>query len=301
MMSHSFADAWNSAFHYKELPLTLSVFRILFGLLLSAEAIGLIKWGPDLFGCRGLILESQQARTWVGFIRRCNLFTLGQMGDSWIRAIFVAHTLACVCLAAGLFTKIAATAVFLNFASRSKHNWYVTQGGDNLAKFLSFLMIFSNAGTWLSLDALFNVTSMGAMREASTQWPQRLMQVQISIVYLRTAAWKLKAPEWIDGSASFYSLYKNPHWRWKSYPAILHSAAGVAAMTWSTLLIEVAAGTLLWLRETRYAAMIVVCVFHGAIEIALRLKHFQWLMVICMVLFVPSDVWLVSCPVAWLD
>ncbi len=279
--------AWNSFFHATDSPVSLAVFRIFFGLLLCIESVGLLRHGREVFGLQGLAPDSLTAVSNTFSIER-NLFRVTRdHADDWIPFMFVVYAVACVFLALGLFTKIAGFLIFLNFASRSKQNWYVIQGADNVAKFMSLLLVFSNAGAVLSLDALFRLPMMGATAAASSQWPQKLMQIQLGIIYLRTALWKLRDRSWIDGTAVFHALYRNPHARWDPMPPWLLSAPMIALMTWGTLVTEFAGGTLIWFRETRYVVIASLVFFHLSLEALLRLKYFQWMMVVCLLLFIP--------------
>ncbi len=284
---HTIAALWNSIFHSPDSPLSLAIFRIFFGLLLTYESIGLLKWGSDLFGTDGLALTKSPPMP-----GEANIFSFFGGSDSWVRMVFVIHTLNCVLVTVGLFTRIAALLIFVNFASRMKQNWFVIQGADNLAKFLSLLMIFSNAGALLSVDSLLHLSWTSGASVPSSQWAQRLMQIQVSIVYLRTVLWKLKIYGWIDGTAVFHAIYKNPHYRRKTIPALMFDGPAIALMTWATLLAETAGGTLLWLRETRYLTMAAVVGFHVSLEVLLKLKYFQLMMIVCLLLFVPSEAWM---------
>jgi hypothetical protein len=281
------AETWNFVFHSHDVPVTLAIFRVLFGMLLAIESIGLTTHGADLFSTAGLALPQQTFS-----YRGANLFTLFHGSRRWMRFIFTVHFVSCLLLTVGLFTRIAAFLIFLNFASRSKQNWYVIQGGDNVAKFMSLLLVFSNAGALYSLDAWFGFSWMSGSALPASQWPQRLMEIQVSVLYLRSCLLKLRVPNWIDGTAVFYALYGNPHYRWRTLPSWLFSGPVIAFFTWGTLVSEGAAGTLMWVRETKYYAMAAIAAVHIGIEIFLRLKYFQYLMIICLVLFVTSDAWL---------
>jgi uncharacterized membrane protein YphA (DoxX/SURF4 family) len=132
---------WQVFFHSCTLPLTLSVFRIAFGALLTIESFGLIRHGPTLFGANGLAPVPIRPRGRNKYsLDYANLFSICEMSKVWIQSLFVLHTLACVLLTAGLFTRLDALLIFLNFGSRFKQNWYVIQGGDNVAKFMSLLL-----------------------------------------------------------------------------------------------------------------------------------------------------------------
>jgi uncharacterized membrane protein YphA (DoxX/SURF4 family) len=264
-------------FHAPASPLPLAVFRIAFGIVLLIESLGLLRWGPHLFA-------NAELRGGAG--------PLDSKRIAWL---FRIHTLSCVCLALGLFTRIAAALVFLNFCFRSRRNWLVIQGGDNFAKFMSLLLIFSNAGGVLSIDHLLRLRWLGGAPEAASQWPMRLMQIQVSMVYLRTVCWKLQISQWMDGSAVFHSLYRNRSlrqlFRREVVQSLLARAPVTAFLTWSILAAETFIGIFLWFRETRIAALVVAVALHVALELGLSIKYFQWLMLTSLVLFVSPAEW----------
>src|SRR5271166_376012 len=92
-------SAWNSVFYARELPLSLAIFRIGFGLLLTVESVGLVKWGSDLFGFQGLAPAPDAALTnLTPFDPQANIFWLCCNSTAWIRLTFVIHMVSCVLL-----------------------------------------------------------------------------------------------------------------------------------------------------------------------------------------------------------
>jgi hypothetical protein len=268
------ARAWAEFFHAPASPLPLALFRIAFGSALLVESMGLWRCGDDLFGGRAL-----------GVVRRG--------GDAtWL---FRLHSLACACLALGFLTRAAAALVFVHFCFRTRRNWLVIQGGDNVAKLLGLLLVFSNAGGVLSIDHLLHLGALGGADGPASQWPLRLMQIQISIVYLRTASWKLRAAEWLDGSAAFHALHRNINLRGvvdrESVRALVARAPVAALLTWGTLAAEIFVGVFVWFDETRYAALAVAVALHLGFELFLSIKQFQWIMLSSLLLFVTARDW----------
>jgi len=115
------------------------------------------------------------------------------------------------------------------------------------------------------------------------------MQIQVSIVYLRTVYWKLRGTLWRNGTAAWYPLWVDAYVRirpprWMLKPTMIRIA------TWGTLVEELALGTGLWIREWRYPMLITGVLLHLMFDIVLNLQLFSWIMVCSLMLFVwPQD------------
>jgi hypothetical protein len=267
--------AWNEFFFAPASPLPLAYFRIVFGVVLTIESLGLLRWGNHLFhprGVRGIDPD-----------------------DNRVRWVFCLHSISCICLSFGLLTRLAAAVIFVNFCFRTRRNWLVIQGGDNVAKLMSLLLVFSNCGGALSIDAHFGWHLIGGESQLAPQWPQRLMQLEVSIIYLRTASWKLRATEWLDGTAAFHALHRNINLRRffnrRALQSLLSFSPVAALLTWSTLGSEVFVGVFLWFRETRNAAILIAVTMHLSFELFLSIKQFQWMMMTTLLLFLTTQDW----------
>ena len=276
---HTFVRLWSDFFYAPQSPLSLAIFRIGFGAILFVESLGLWRWGSDLFGKRGLQAGS-----------------LGDRSDRMVVWAFRIHTITCLAVAVGFMTRAAAALVFLNFCFRTRRNWMVIQGGDNIAKFMSLLLVFSNAGGLLSIDHLLNLRWLGGYSGVASQWPIRLMQIQVSVIYVRTALWKLKASDWPDGSAVFHAVHRNLNLRSYFNSRSLYSRLAygpiTALLTWFTLAGELFTGIFIWFQETRNAAIVVGAVMHLGFELVFEIKQFQWLMLVSLLLFLTPHDWM---------
>jgi Vitamin K-dependent gamma-carboxylase len=272
---HGVVMAWNMFFHAPASPLPLAVFRFAFGAVLFVESLGLLRWGADLYGHGGIRGGA------------------GRADGARVTWIFRLHTLSCLCLTLGLGTRLAAALVFVHFCFRTRRNWLLIQGGDNVAKFMSLLLVFSNAGGVLSLDHLLHWDWLGGSAAPTSQWAMRLMQIQICLIYLRTVCWKLRVKEWLEGSAVFHALYRNrslrPFLRRPVMQSALAYAPVAAFLTWGTLAAETFVGVFLWFRETRLIALTVAVTLHVGFELGLAIKYFQWLMMAGLLLFVSPE------------
>jgi Vitamin K-dependent gamma-carboxylase len=122
------------------------------------------------------------------------------------------------------------------------------------------------------------------------------MQIQVSVIYVRTVLWKLKAKEWLDGSAVFYAVYRNLNVRRLFYEVGAYSwfacAPFAACLTWFTLTGELFTGIFIWFQETRNAALVVAAVTQLGFGLVFSIKQFQWLMLVSLLLFLTAQDWL---------
>lgn len=272
---------WNDFFYTPQSPLSLAMFRMCFGVTLFVESLGLVRWGSELFNQLAFQTVSRSP---------------SNQSDRLVKLIFRVHSFSCLALTFGFMTRLAAALVFLNFCFRMRRNWFVAQGGDNVAKFMSLLLVFSNAGGTVSIDHLLHWRYLGGISEPSAQWPLRLMQIQVSVIYLRTVFWKVQASEWLNGSAVFYAIYRNVNLRparaIQDISSWIRWMPVTALLTWFTLASETFIGVFVWFTETRNAALAVAVFTHLGYEVFLSIKQFQWLMLSSLLVFLTPGDWM---------
>jgi hypothetical protein len=161
--------------------------------------------------------------------------------------------------------------------------------GDTLLRLLIFYSCFSKAGGGLSVDHYLAGFPFSKFQEMNV-WPMRLMQLQISVVYLRTVYWKLRGRMWWDGTAAWYPLWVDAYVRFRP-PEYLLRPFWIRLATWGTLLGELALGSLIWIREYRYPMIVAGIILHVLLEIILNLQLFSWIMIVSLLLFCfPCDI-----------
>ena len=155
-------------------------------------------------------------------------------------------------------------------------------------RLLIFFTCFSDANGGLSVDAWRAGKSFTEFA-TTDPWPMRLMQIQISIVYLRTVFWKLRGKMWWDGTAAWYPLWVEAYVRYRP-PGWMLKPVLIRIATWGTLVEEIAMGTLIWIREFRYPMLVTGIVFHLMLDMIMNLQFFSWIMICSLLLFVfPED------------
>jgi hypothetical protein len=285
------ADGWDAFFHRPEPVTTLALFRILLGLLLLANWALL---APDVLtwlGERG-VLSGATARRLTGE-GRLDVFAVLPSTDAAVLAVFAATVLASAGLAVGYRTRWSAALAFAGMVSIHHRNTLVLNSGDTLLRALTFLLVFSPAGAAWSVDRWLARRGGDAAPGPvlAAPWARRLIQLQVAVLYVSTAWWKLQGTSWRDGTASYYILRLAEFQRFPLplEPLWVEWLPATRLFTWASLAVELALGLLAWVPAARYAVLAAGACLHLGLEYALNIPLFQWLMLAALVTFVPPQ------------
>ena len=280
---------WNHFFFGKEPVEGIAVFRICFGLVLIVSALFLLPGFSDWFGSHAIV-QASTAATFTG-PGRLNLFSW--LGDSENTAYFIyaTHLAAVVGLTLGFFTQTSAVVAFVTLVSLHHRNPLILNSGDTALRVILFLLIFSRAGDAFSLDRWRELRRGRASGPPAPQmpWAQRLIQLQICLMYLATACFKLQGEAWSQGDAVYYS---SRLWDFERFPVpcLYDSLWAMQGVTWVSMAIELALGTVVWVKERRASILISGLLLHLSIEYAMNIPVFQWVMISLLVALVaPKD------------
>lgn len=288
MSLRSLARAWNEFFFAPRSPLPVCLFRILFGLLALADFILLRPDWLAWFGTHGLLTMDTMHKLEPG--TRIDLFTL-LPSDAWVQAFFWFAITAAVCVAAGFLTRISTVALFLCLVSINERALYAMNAGDSLLRVTGFWLIFAPAGAALSLDRLLRLRrgKEGPEILPRPAWAQRMIQIQVSLLYLATFWQKTQGATWMDGTALFYVYHLNQFQRFPM-PGIFQDLTFIKLETWLTLALEFALGVLIWFKELRYPLLAAGVALHLSLEYSMNIPLFQWIILATYVTFIePKD------------
>ena len=123
MMLRKFRDAWNDFFFTPRSPVPIALFRILYGLCVSATVILLHSDWLNWFGVHSWVTLSTMRQVEPGI--RLNLFTIMPQDDRWITAFFWIFLACALLLTAGLWTRVSSVAVFLCLTSIQQRNLFI--------------------------------------------------------------------------------------------------------------------------------------------------------------------------------
>src|SRR5207245_527144 len=159
---------------------------------------------------------------------------------------FVVTLASSACLVLGYRTRLAALLVFVGLLSFQRRDPYAFDSGDDLLRIIALYLVLSAAGASLSLDSLRRARERFWEFPARARWPVRLLQVQLSVIYLATVWAKTRGTSWNDGSAVSYALRLKDLTRFPVPSGLTTSVLVSNVMTYGTLAIELSLGVLVW-------------------------------------------------------
>jgi hypothetical protein len=178
----------------------VAVFRIALGLVQLINAWGLRRDLAYLYGPHGALGDAYRNG---GFgLGRLSLVPLAIDRERWLRACWLVHVSAAAALTCGALTRPSAAVAFLTLTTLQSRNPLVTDGGDDVLRIMTFLTVFSQAGASLSVDYWWSHGGW-VSQQPSNPWAWRLMQIQVSVVYAKSALAKLRGATWLDGRAVY--------------------------------------------------------------------------------------------------
>lgn len=199
--------------------------------------------------------------------------------------LFYAATLA---MMAGLATRLATAlvaAVLLHLhlsAATGGHLRFFAHHHQALLTYVTCLMVLVPAGRSLSLDRWLAARRGPPPPERGPLWPQRLLALQVSAVYLWSAVDKL-APDYLRGARlerTFMEIYVGSDF----FPSpALHALLVAASLL--VLLLELALAVGLWSPRARRWLIPLGIALHAAFFLALPLCVFSALMVLLYLAF----------------
>ena len=269
----SLSAAWNRFFFDPADPRTYAYLRIGFGCLLLINGAVL---GPDWlrwFSDSG-VLDRAAARaimdpdTWSLF---------NWIPDSpavlWAcYAVFMGQALA---LTLGFFPRTQAVCLFIWLLSLHHRNSLIWDGEDLLLRLVCFLLIFMPLGASWSLGPRAKPPGQAYL------WQLRLLQIQLCFLYVSSVLSKLLGEAWRDGTAMYYAFHLDDFaGRADWLTGILEIVWILKLATWLTLAIEMLLVVGVWAPRMRLPTIVIGILFHLAIELALNLFLFQWLMIL---------------------
>lgn len=274
--------AWERFWFQPEPTSTVAVVRIAYGLLVLAWATTLSFDAAIFFSPAGILPQRPRpVGTWS---------VLDLVGSDAAVALLIALLIwAAACVVVGFHTRLAAVVVFVAMVSLHRRNPYVFQAGDNLLRSFSFYFMFVPAGAALSVDRWRKARERFWEFPARPAWGLRLIQVQLSVLYLFSSWEKVRGTTWNDGTAVSFALRIDELARLE-LPAFLTESLLVSnVMTFGTLAIEAALVLLVWNRRARPWVLAAGLVLHLFIEVTMRVGFFSLAIFLYYLAFVPAD------------
>jgi hypothetical protein len=274
-------QAWRS-FWFKPTPMyTLGLVRIGFGALAVAWTLSLLPDLYDLFGPNGVAPQQpNRAYQWGVF----DVWT----GEPALLIGWGVLLVSAIALTVGWHSRLAAVLVFVLILAFQRRDPFVFNAGDVLIRIEALFLALSPCGAALSLDRRRTAGSFWSA-QMRAPWPLRLMQVELSIIYLFTVQMKLAGETWPQGTAVSYALRLRDMQILPSPAWVTSNALIINVSTWGTLVLELSLGILVWNPRLRPWVLAAGVVMHLAIMITIAVAFFTFAMYILYLAFVSPD------------
>lgn len=258
---------------------TLGLARIAFGLVVIAWTLSLLQYLDDFFGPSAVQIDPP-----AGGAQWTLLNLAGS--ERAVIGLWCVLLAGSVALTLGWHSRIAALVVFIGVMSFERRNGFVFNAGDALVRIEALFMLLGPCGAALSLDRRRTAGSFWSA-QARAPWLLRLMQVQLSLIYLSAVREKFAGATWHDGTAVSYALrlpdlavFSAPAWL-STDPLLMNLA------TWGTLAMELGLGILIWNRRWRLWVLAAGVVMHTLILLSLAVAFFTVAMFVLYIAFLP--------------
>lgn len=200
--------------------------------------------------------------------------------------LFALWGIAMAALLVGWRTRAAAWAHWVLYLWFFLRNPTFANGGDEVLRLTSLYLalaytVLPPAQRALSLDRRRHLAGGGGgAATRNPAWTVRMIQVQISIVYVVAGFWKVIAPPWMDGTALAYALgnpsfsrFGMPDWAWLQPLFVLLT---ISVAWWEFLFPLLAAG-----RRTRLPSLAFGVALHLGILVFMYVGVFPFIMLGC--------------------
>ncbi len=275
------AQSWRRFWFRLQPAYTLGLVRMAFSVVAIGWTISLLPDLYPLFGPHGIVPH--------------------QPGDGFYWGVFAIWTseralligwavllVSSVALAIGWHSRLAALAVYVLILSFQHRDPWAWNGGDVTVRIEALVLALSPCGAALSLDQARSTGTFWSAQQRP-QWAVRLLQLQMSLIYLASALSKINGATWPHGTAVSYALrlpdlvlVSPPHWVTNS-PLLMNAA------TWATLVIELSLGLLVWNRRLRPWVLAVGVVMHTIIMLTVAVGFFTLAMFVLYLAFISPE------------
>lgn len=280
---------WNKFWFEPQTVHVLGLFRIAIGLITIYSYALFAKDVTIFFSDEGVLtsqtLASTMTRDWHSLL----YYITSPLGVKLVLALLF---IAAFSFTIGFKTRASAIVLFVLVASFNERNNLVLNSGDTVLRIMIFFFIFSPAGRAYAVDSLMarlKIPEPEAMLPfASPPWAQRMMQIQVAVIYFVTAYAKSRGELWHGGEAIYYivgliDFHITGVEQLMNYPLIYSSLAFL------TLFAEVSLPFLLFFKATRPYAVLMGIGLHAWIMVFMTLPVFPILMMSTYIVFFSED------------
>ncbi|QDU75405.1 Vitamin K-dependent gamma-carboxylase [Bremerella volcania] len=250
--------------------LSLGLFRIAFGSVLTAEILHLWYFQELIF--RPLGSDSS-----------------AQFHPSFILMFWI---VAAVCLTIGLFTKYAAVVNYVCCVSVLSNFTIFEYHIDYIYITAAIYMVFAPIGLRLSVDSCLAARSGSSAPREPIQvpyaWNLTLVFLAIGLVYFDSAIFKWRSDMWLAG-LGMWQPASHPAATFVDLTPILNREWLVKLLSYTVLIFESLFLLIMWFRPIQPALMLLGIAFHLGILLAFPIPFFALAVVSCYLVLLPES------------
>lgn len=269
-------------------PVTFGVTRALVGFLALVNYV-MLSFSFEAWFTESGFYPVRFAERWAGGVPRLNLLA-GVTDTPTTMLVFWLGALAAVFVCLGLFSRVSTIALFVLVVTLHHRSPDILHSGDTLMRQLLFFLMIGPSGAAFSLDRWLAVRrgKAPAVPPPVSLWPQRLVQVQVAILYFTTVWHKWGGSYWRDGTATWYVPRLEEFDRFP-LPAFVDDLPLVYVSTYATLIVELLLCTAVFVPKLRKWVLLSGLALHGFIDYHFNIPLFGPLMVSTYVAFYEGD------------
>jgi len=269
---------------FSEVPaINICLFRCLTGVVLFIDTLMWIKDRRWLLYVDGWFAYEDFK---VGFSKhRLSLLKYLPPNNRSVNLLLYGQLVLSMFLILGLFSQLAAFLCYITMLSIHSRNPYSCNSGDIILRFFCVFLSLVPSGQQISL------ASSSFIDINLTSWQFSLIMVQLFMItiYFKNIYYKSQGKLWRDGSAT-QKVLNVRNWTDIALPKFLDNRPFHKVLTYTTLLLEGAMFSLIWIDEFRYPVLIGTILLHLGMAIFMKVKLFQMTMITGLVVFIkPVD------------
>ncbi len=278
----SASSAWERFWFAPTPTSTLAVVRIAYATVLLGWC-ALISFDLLAFFSSSGLLEERVGRPFTWSL--LDVFA----SDAAVIGLFVALVVAAACLLVGWHTRVAAVVAAVLLLSFERRNLVVLNSADTLLRLFGLYLALAPSGVALSVDRWRRTRDRFWEFPERAPWALRLMQIQVSVLYLFTVWLKVQGNTWNEGTAVSYSLRITEVARFEVPTWITQSAIVSNLLTYGTLAVELALAVLIWNRRARPWVIAAGVALHLSIQATIMVGLFSVTVFVGYLAFTPPE------------
>ncbi|WP_295904100.1 HTTM domain-containing protein [uncultured Bdellovibrio sp.] len=239
-----------------------------------------------LYGPEGIV--SLATAQQYGNQLRFSLFDYLPNTSKTVMVLATMNLIAVLAMTVGAWTRTAIFVAFVTMVSFHHRNGFILNSADSVLRVFLFFLMFTHCGDYFSVDYWRKRAKglVGDIPAEKSPWALRLIQIQFCVIYIATVMFKIKGDRWVDGTAVYIATRLDEFVRFEL--PLLNNLLFIKLLTWSTLIVEFALGTLVWFKELRYWVLLAGIGLHLGIEYTMSIPVFEWAMIVMMIAMIDS-------------